>query len=204
MIQNETFRFHDIHLLLNKDLQDKLLNKSNKCIHFCLGLPQKMHIGSLHSGKMNWLSVKEKKKSFIASMVFKYLNVIAPAWIKCLALTNYLRLQGPDDTGNISEKNKCNTKQKFLGWKYDRKQSLTLEISEGATDRCSSEKNVLESVAKCTGQHMLWVVAYLRRCVGCGHVWYPSPNIKCPLLQSFFMTSYSNNLKTYSILLRVA
>ena len=103
-------------------------------------------------------------------MVFKYLNVIAPAWIKCLALTNYLRLQGPDDTGNISEKNKCNTKQKFLGWKYDRKQSLTLEISEGATDRCSSEKNVLESVAKCTGQHMLWVVAYLRGCVGCGHI----------------------------------
>ena len=103
-------------------------------------------------------------------MVFKYLNVIAPAWIKCLALTNYLRLQGPDDTGNISEKNKCNTKQKFLGWKYDRKQSPTLEISEGATDRCSSEKNVLESVAKCTGQHMLWVVAYLRGCVGCGHI----------------------------------
>ena len=33
---------------------------------------------------------------------------------------------------------------------------------------------------------------------------HPSPNIKCPLLQSFFMTSYSNNLKTYSILLRVA
>lgn len=113
---------------------------------------------------------QRKKKSFIASMVFKYLHVIAPAWIKCLAFTNYFRLQGPYDTGNISEKSKYNTKQKFLGWKYDRKQSLTLEISEGATDRCSSEKHVLESVAKFTGQHMLWVVAYPRGCVGCGHI----------------------------------
>ena len=113
---------------------------------------------------------QRKKKSFIVSMVFKYLHVIAPAWIKCLAFTNYFRLQGPYDTGNISEKSKYNTKQKFLGWKYDRKQSLTLEISEGATDRCSSEKHVLESVAKFTGQHMLWVVAYPRGCVGCGHI----------------------------------
>lgn len=111
---------------------------------------------------------QRKKKSFIASMVFKYLHVIAPAWIKCLAFTNYFRLQGPYNTGNISEKSKYNTKQKFLGWKYDRKQSLTLEISEGATDRCSSEKHVLESVAKFTGQHMLWVVAYRGGAWGAG------------------------------------
>ena len=53
----------------------------NKCIRFCLGLPNRAHVGNYEFKKVNWLPVEERLKQCFALGAFKYWKDIAPDYM---------------------------------------------------------------------------------------------------------------------------
>ena len=66
---------------LSKGLKEKLQITQNKCIRFCLFLDNREGIRYKHFKKINWLPVWERVKQFIAVIVYKFLNNIAPKYM---------------------------------------------------------------------------------------------------------------------------
>ena len=57
---------------LNKRLKKKLQTLQNKCIHFCLNLNNRDHIGSTEFEKINWLPINDRFEQCISSTTFKF------------------------------------------------------------------------------------------------------------------------------------
>ena len=66
---------------LNNWLKSKLQILQNKCIHFCLNLDSKVHIGLTEFGKINCLPINGRLEQCISSMTFKYFSYLRPLYM---------------------------------------------------------------------------------------------------------------------------
>ena len=66
---------------LNKALQRKLQISQNKCIRFCLQSGNRSHIGVNEFKALNWLPVKERSKSCLSTLVYKFFNNKSPVYM---------------------------------------------------------------------------------------------------------------------------
>ena len=66
------------------NLTKKLLNKvqicQNKCIRFCLGLGNRVHIGAKEFRLINWLPVPNRFEQCVNAHVFKFINQQSPTY----------------------------------------------------------------------------------------------------------------------------
>ena len=60
------------HQNFNKKYKNKLQVLQNKCIHFCLQLDNRQHIGTENFDKINWLPIDERFKQCLSKSVFKF------------------------------------------------------------------------------------------------------------------------------------
>ncbi len=67
---------------LTQGLKTKLQIAQNKCIRYYLFLGNREGIRYKHLKKINWLPVAERVKQIIAASVFKFLNNLAPRYMK--------------------------------------------------------------------------------------------------------------------------
>ena len=66
---------------LSKKSKKKLQICQNKCIRFCLQLPNRTHIDSSHFLKINWLNVDDRVSQMICSHAFKFFNNSSPKYM---------------------------------------------------------------------------------------------------------------------------
>ena len=66
---------------LNQKLLKKMQTTQNKCIHFCLQLGNRSHIGASEFEKINWLPVKERFNQCVCAIVYKYIHNLSPIYM---------------------------------------------------------------------------------------------------------------------------
>ena len=71
----------------------KLQTLQKKCIHFCLNLDSKDHIGLIKLEKINWLAINHQFEQCISSLTFKYFNYLSP-----LYMNDIFKLAGQNTT----------------------------------------------------------------------------------------------------------
>ena len=59
---------------LNKKYKNKPQILQNKCIHFCLQLYNREHIGTEHLDKINWLPIDQSFNQCLSTSVFKFFS----------------------------------------------------------------------------------------------------------------------------------
>ena len=62
-------------------MRNKLQVTQNKCIHFCLKLSSRQHIGAKEFKKINWLRTKEIVEQRIATKVFNDRKGTSPLYV---------------------------------------------------------------------------------------------------------------------------
>ena len=54
----------------------------NKCIPYCLDLPLRPHISTIHFNQINWLPVEQRVEVCTATTVFKFWNQVALSYFE--------------------------------------------------------------------------------------------------------------------------
>ena len=67
---------------LNKKFKTKLQTLQNKCVHFCLELDNRVHIGITEFKTINWLPVDYRFRQCLAANVFKFFDDKCPLYRK--------------------------------------------------------------------------------------------------------------------------
>ena len=67
---------------LNKKVKTKLQTLQNKCVHFCLQLDNKAHVGINEFKQLNWLPVNYRFRQCLAANVFKFFDDKCPLYMK--------------------------------------------------------------------------------------------------------------------------
>ena len=98
---------------ISQKLKEKLQASQNKCIKFCLKLPQRTSLNSSHFIKINWLPVKDRVLQCTVAHVFKYFNKKCPIYFTELFQTvnlsnistrrSYLKLYQPSRKTNYGK-----------------------------------------------------------------------------------------------------
>ena len=70
--------------IINKKAKTKLQTLQNKCVHFCLQLDNKSHVGTTEFKQTNWLPGKYRFRQYLAANVFKFFDDKYPLYIKDL------------------------------------------------------------------------------------------------------------------------
>ena len=66
---------------LTKKLSNRLQICQNKCIRFCLGLGNRVHIGTKEVRQINWLPVQNRFEQCVNAHVFKFVNQQSPKYM---------------------------------------------------------------------------------------------------------------------------
>ena len=67
---------------LNKKFKTKLQTLQNKCVHFCLQLDNRAHVGITEFKKINWFPVDYRFRQGLAANVFKFFDDKCPLYTK--------------------------------------------------------------------------------------------------------------------------
>ena len=67
---------------INKNAKTKLQTLQNKCVHFCLQLDNKAHVGITEFKQINWLPVNYRFRQCLAANVFKFFDDKCPLYMK--------------------------------------------------------------------------------------------------------------------------
>ena len=65
-----------------KKVKTKLQTLQNKCVHFCLQLDNKAHVGITEFKQINWLPVNYRFRQCLAANVFKFFDDKYPLYMK--------------------------------------------------------------------------------------------------------------------------
>ena len=68
--------------LLSKAFKKRFKIAQNKCIRYCLDLPPRTNISTIHFRKINWLPVEHRVELCTATTVFKFWNQLTPSYFE--------------------------------------------------------------------------------------------------------------------------
>ena len=77
--------------MLSKAIKKRFQTIQNKCIRYCLDLPPRSHITTLHFRKINWLPVELRVELCTATTIFKFWNQLAPSYFNEIFTPSYNR-----------------------------------------------------------------------------------------------------------------
>ena len=98
---------------LNKRFKKKIQVMQNKCIRFCLSLPNRYHISTEEFRGINWLPTRERFEQCVCVSTFKFWNKQSPLYMKDIYTKMYYnhntrrsgaRLELPSKSTDIGQK----------------------------------------------------------------------------------------------------